>query len=93
MGFFRSWEDVLKRRSESEAMEMRKSALVGELRNIQRISKEPREMDSIIDSILNERVEENKISEIERLVFQLEELARGGKSMEDVLNKIEKLLH
>ncbi len=92
MGFFKSWEDALKRRSESESMKMRKSVLVGELRNIQRISKDPKRVGSIINSILNERIEENRILEIEKLVLQLGESARSGKGLEDILNKIEKLL-
>ncbi len=93
MGFFKSWENALRRRSEDKSMEMRKSVLVGELRNIQKILKEPKRIDSIIDSILNEGIEESKISAIERFVLQLGDSSRNGKNFGDILNKIEKLLH
>ncbi|MCD6348208.1 MAG: hypothetical protein J7L91_01105 [Candidatus Korarchaeota archaeon] len=93
MGFFKSWEDALKRRSESESMKMRKSVLVGELRNIQRISKDPKRVGSIINSILNEKIEESKISEIEKLFLQLGDSARSSKGFDNILSKIEKILH
>ncbi len=95
MGFFDSWENALRRRSEDKSREMRKGVLVGELRNIQASSgeSESKRIGSIINSILNEKMKEDKLSEIEKLVLELEDHVRSGKSLGGILSKIEEILH
>ncbi len=95
MGFFNSWENALRKRSEGKSMEMRKDVLIGELRNLQASSGEleSKRIGSIIDSILDEKMKESKLSEIEKLVLELEDHARSGKSLGEILSKIEEILH
>ena len=92
MGFFRSWEDALKRDSESKYRKMRMGAIVGELRSVQEISKDPERIGSIINSILNADISDDRLSEVERLVLQLGELVRSGKDFDYVLDELESLL-